>query len=474
MTTEEPKTEIEVPRSGTPAPKPDAGRWTLRRISGLIAALAAVGTVLAGLTGYWTTYRTVTRELLAPTAPAERARLSIVVLPFANLSGDPAQEYLADAITEGLTTSLSRIVGTFVIARSTAFTYKGKPIDVRQVGKDLGVRYVLEGSEQHSGSHVRVNAQLIDAETGAHLWADQFDADRPDLLQMQDEIVTRLARAMEIKLIAVDAARVTRTRPGNLDAQDLALRCVAGFNNSATMADFIAAVDLCDRALHIDNSNVIALTGMTFRYIVPVIRSQSTDRQADIRQANELVSRALSIDANNYAAHHAKALVLMAQARTQEAVVEEERSLALNPSFIDAYIGLCLANYFLGRPDRTLELADKAMRLSPRDPFLRMLYHMKGMAYFMKQQDEQAIDWLRRAEGVDPFTELVHAAALALTGRQADASEALKRYLASNGVTSKTIAQFRKQQLALADNPTWVAYNERFFTGLRKAGMPEE
>ena len=153
------------------------------------------------------------------------------MLPFANLSGDPAQDYLADVITEGLTTGLSRISGTFVIARSTAFTYKGKPVDVKQIGKDLGVRYVLEGSEQHSGNQVRVNAQLIDAETGAHLWADQFDADRADLLQMQDEIVTRIARAMQIQLVAVDAARVTRTRPGNLDAEDLALRCEAGIYN---------------------------------------------------------------------------------------------------------------------------------------------------------------------------------------------------------------------------------------------------
>jgi adenylate cyclase len=160
--------------------------------------------------------------VLATTPP-----LSIVVLPFANLSGDPGQDYLADVITEGLTTDLSRINGTFVIARSTAFTYKGKPVDVKQVGKDLGVRYVLEGSEQHSGNQVRVNAQLIDAETGAHLWADQFAADRADLLQMQDEIVTRLARAMQIQLVAVDAARVTRTRPSNLDAEDLALRCEA-------------------------------------------------------------------------------------------------------------------------------------------------------------------------------------------------------------------------------------------------------
>ena len=135
---------------------------------------------------------------------------------------------------------------------------------------------------------------------------------------------------------------------------------------------------------------------------------------------------------------------------------------------------LCIANNFLGRTDRALELADKAIRLSPRDPFLRGMYHMKGWAFFMKRQDDQAIEWLRRAEGGTVFTELILAAALALTGQQADAHETLKRYLAVNGVTSKTIAQLRKQQLSLADNPTWVAYNERLFEGLRKAGMPEE
>ena len=184
----------------------------------LAAGIVALVVITAGV---WLAVRPAS----GPEVSATRPRLSIVVLPFANLSGDPAQEYLADVITEGLTTGLSRINGTFVIARSTAFTYKGKPTDVKQVGKDLGVRYVLEGSEQHSGNEVRVNAQLIDAETGAHLWVDQFDADRADLLQMQDEIVTRLARAMQIQLVAVDAARVTRTRAGNLDAEDLALRC---------------------------------------------------------------------------------------------------------------------------------------------------------------------------------------------------------------------------------------------------------
>jgi adenylate cyclase len=457
--------EVGKPAQAKPTKQPTQ-RSTFVALAMTIVALVLIAA------GIWLAMRPA-RD---PEMSAKMPRLSIVVLPFANLSGDPAQDYLADAITEELTTGLSRISGTFVIARSTAFTYKGKPVDVKQVGKDLGVRYVLQGSEQRSGNQVRVHAQLIDAETGAHLWADQFDADRADLLQMQDEIVTRLARALEIKLTAVDAARVQQTRPGNLDAEDLAMRCEVGVYNASVPGskEFMAALNFCDRALQIDNNNVFALTGMTARYITPVILAQSRDPQADIRQADEFVSRALAIDPNSYWAHFAKAYVLMGQNRTQEAVVEGERSLALNPSFINAYYALCAANNILGRPDRALELADKAIRLSPRDPALRTLYHMKGWALFMKQQDDQAIEWLRRAEGGDIFTELILAAALALTGQQADAHETLKRYLALNGTTSTTIVQLRKQQLSIADNPTWVAYNERLFEGLRKAGMQED
>src|SRR5215468_10996312 len=226
MTTEDPRTEIEVPQSGTPAPEANARRWTLTRISSLVAALAAVGTVLAGLTGYWTTYRTITRELLAPlkpgpTAPTEAARYSIVVLPFANLSGDPSQDYLADAISENLTTGMSRYFP--VIARNTDFTYKGKNIDAKEIGKDLGVRYVLEGSVQRDQNRVRVNAQLIDAHSGAHLWADRFDTTQADLLQMQDEVVARIASALRQELMRAEAQNsAIATNP---DAWDLAIRC---------------------------------------------------------------------------------------------------------------------------------------------------------------------------------------------------------------------------------------------------------
>jgi adenylate cyclase len=298
MTTEDPKTEIEVPKSRAPEPKPDARRRKLRKIGGLLAGFAAVGTVLAGLTGYWTTCRTVTKEIFSPVKSGPIAPpLSVVALPFSNLTGDAAQDYLGDVVTEELTTSLSRIPQSFVIARSTAFTFKGKAVDVRQIGRDLGVRYVLEGSLAQGGNRVRVNAQLIDADTGAHLWADQFDADRTDLLDMQDEIVTRLSRALQIRLIEVDAAHVARTHPGDPDAEQLAMRCQAVLVSSHPgSVEAQGGYSLCERALERDERNVRALVNLSFKFIDRVLSEQSLDREADIRQAGELVSRALAID----------------------------------------------------------------------------------------------------------------------------------------------------------------------------------
>jgi len=476
MTTEEPKTAIEVPASRAPEPKPDARRRMLRKIGALLAGFAAVGTVLAGLTGYWTTYRTVTKEILSPVKPGPTApRLSVVVLPFSNLTGDAAQGYLGDIITEELTTSLSRIPHSFVIARSTAFTFKGKAVDVRQIGRDLGVRYILEGSLEQGGSRVRVNAQLIDAETGAHLWADQFDADRTDLLDMQDEIVTRLSRALQIRLIEVDAAHVARTNLGDPDAEQLAMRCEAALVNSQPgSAEEQEGYSLCERALERDQRNVRALVNLSFKFIYRILSEQSLDREADVRLADELVSRALAVDPNVYGVHFAKAQILLGQEHFEEAIVEAERSLALNPSFVGAYSPLSLANSFLGRPQEAIEYADKAMRLSPRDPLLYVFYLENGFALSLLGQDNQAITWLRRAVAAAPqwpLPQALLAAALSLTGHEAEASDVLKRYLSLRGTKARTVAQWEGQMPS--NNPLFLAYAARLVEGLRKAGLPE-
>jgi len=404
-------------------------------------------------------------------------RLSIVVLPFTNLGGDPTQDYLADVITEELTSNLSRIAGSFVIARSTAFTYKGKPIDVRQLGRDLGVRYALEGSAQRSGNRVRLTAQLIDAESGAHLWSDQFDANIANVLEMQDEIVKRVSVPLEIRLIDIDAARIARTPPANLDAQDLALQCMAGVIPSMMVEGSNPAYGFCERAAQIDEHNAIALTFLSLKYIAPVLNMQSTDPQAAIRQAEGFAGRALVTDRNFYWAHLASAAVLISQTRHDEAIVELEQTLALNPGFTTAYALLCEANNYQGRPDRGMEYADKAIRLSPRDPLLGWFYGEKAWALLMQQQDDLAIEWLRRTLKIVPEVPIQHAllaSTLALAGRQVEASEALKQYLSLKATTSKTIAEFRPQHRALSDNPKWLAYSDRLVEGLRKAGMPEQ
>jgi TolB-like protein/Flp pilus assembly protein TadD len=476
MTTEDPKTEIEVPRPGAPEPKPSGRRWTLKKIGGLVAAFAAMGTILAGLAGYWTTYRTITREILASVKPGPTApRLSVVVLPFSNLTGDAAQDYLGDVITEELTTSLSRIPHSFVIARSTAFTYKGKAVDVRQIGRDLGVRYILEGSQEQGGNRVRVNAQLIDADTGAHLWADQFDADRTDLLDMQDRIATRLSRALQIRLIEVDAARVARTHPGDADAEQLAMRCQAvlvGAHPGSVEA--LGGYSLCERALERDERNVRALVSLSFKFTDRILSEQSPDRESDVRQASELVSRALATDPNDYGAHFAKAEILLGQQRFEEAIVEAERSLALNPSFVSAYSALSVASSFLGRPQEALDYADKAMRLSPRDPNLYAFYLNKGFALSLLDQDDQAIGWLRRAVAAAPqwpLPQVLLAAALSLTGHESEARDVLNRYLSLTWTRARTIAQFKEQMPS--NNPLFLAFAARFVEGLRKAGMPD-
>jgi TolB-like protein len=408
--------------------------------------------------------------------PHSYPRLSLVVLPFINLSGDTTQDYLADIITEGLTACLSRIRDSFVIARTTAFTYKGKALDVKQIGRELGVLYVLEGSAQQSGRRVRVSAQLVDADTGAHLWADRFDSDQADLFQMQDEIVTRLARALEIELAAVEAAHISSTRSENLDAEEMALRGEAIFLAYGVYRDEAeAGFDLCERALEIDPNNVRALSIIAEKFATRVSSLQSIDREADIRRAHELATRALATDPNSYHAHQAMARVMLAEKRPQEAIVAAERSLSLNPGFIPAYRNLCVATTYLGNPQKTVEYADKAMRLSPSDPYLAFFHLFKAVGCFMQHRDDEATASLRRAVAYSPeFSNAVAwlAAVLALTGHEAEARDALKRYFLIRGTKSRTIAQWKS--LAYSDNAIYLAFRERYYKGLRKAGMPEE
>ena len=417
---------------------------------------------------------------VAANAPAKAARLSMVVLPFANLSSDRGQDYLVDALTDGLTTSLARLRDTFVIARNTAMTFKGKPVDAKAIGKDLGVRYVLEGSVQPSGDKMRVNAQLIDASSGAHLWAEQFDTPRADLLQTQDAIVARLANNLDFQLTEAEAARLKRTTVANSDAEDLALQCAAGQWKAGSIGkEADAAYALCEQALAIDPNNVRALTALGWKFIWLAQVGGSGDPKGDLERADELESKALALDPDWTWPHAAKGFILRAQGRTQVAVPEDERALALDSSNVGALSNLGWDYLSLGEFDKSVEYFDKAILESPQDPGLVHWYGGKAVANFGLKNYDRAIEQARQAIAINPnYVQYIHAAliaALALTGQVTQAREALQRYLAlpSTGPL-KTIAAWKAYYSAQGGDPSRVEFNERTYDGLRKAGMPEE
>jgi TolB-like protein/DNA-binding winged helix-turn-helix (wHTH) protein len=417
-----------------------------------------------------------TNNGILPFGMLRGGRFSLVVLPFVDLSDGPAQDHLADAITDGLTTYLSRIRDAFVIARSIAMTYKGRAIDVRQIGRELGVRYVLEGSEQHSGSLVRVNAQLIDVDTGAHLWAERFDAHYVDLLQAQDEIVTRLARALQIEMTALESARISPSVTVRRGAEDLGLAGEAIYlRYGPSRRESESGFQLCERALAIDPNNVRALGILAEKTTMRVTGMQSIDRDADIRRSAELVARALAADPNSYHAHHAKARLLVAQKRAEEALIEAERSLRLNPGYIPSYLVLCQANLMLGLPKNTIEHARKVKRLSPPDPYLYVFHTQEGLAHIMLGEDDLAVACLRQAVANNPEFPAASGylvAGLALIGKIAEAREQLERYLSLPDAHTKTVAGWRN--MAYSEDPAYLAMRHRIYEGLRKAGMAEQ
>ena len=260
-------------------------------------------------------------------------RLSIVVLPFANIGGDPEQDYFADGVTESLTTDLSRISGAFVIGRSTAFTYKGKAVDLQQVGRELRVRYVLEGSVQRGGNRMRVNVQLIEAETGAHLWAERFDKPVADLFEMQDEIVARLANQLRAELVDAEARRAEPAL--NPDSMDLYFQGQALFYRFTP--DFLEkARTFFERALELDSCNVDALTGVAMVDLAIGGSLAVDDPRPFMAAAEAKFSRALSAAPNHAWAHFGLGFVLSLTGRAQRGVDELERALMIDPNFGDS------------------------------------------------------------------------------------------------------------------------------------------
>jgi adenylate cyclase len=455
------------PRSAKPATGARLrGRPWLSAVSVCLALL-----VVFSATRWW--YVGHERGLTAQETELTGPHLSIVVLPFRNLSGDSTQDYVGDVLTEELTTSLSRLPGSFVVSRTTAFAYRDKAMDVKDIGKELGVRYVLEGSAEKSGQRVRVSAQLIDAATGAHLWADQFDANQREMLEMQDEIVTRLARALQIELADVEASRVARAHSENADADELAMQCEAGYLRSGALRAAESTYALCERALGMDIRNPRVLAILAIRSLARVINFVDDDPESELRRADDLTARAVMIDPNNYLAHYARALFLAFE-RPDEAIVEAERALALNPSFLPTYNALSTANLSAGHPQKAVDYAESALRLSPRDPLAYAFLRDAGFGLFSLSRYEEAAKAFNESVAVNPELAIsfaMLAASLTLAGRDEGAREALRRYFALPAGAAKSIAQLKGRQPS--NSPSLREVYDRVNQGLAKAGMPQ-
>ena len=398
-------------------------------------------------------------------------RLSIVVLPFANLGGNPEHEYFVDGVTESLTTDLSRMSGMLVIGRNTAFTYKGKAGDLKQIERDLNVRYVLEGSVQRGGNRMRVNVQLVDAETGHQLWADRFDKPVADLFDMQDEIVSRLANQLNAQLVAAEARRGERAV--NPDSRDLYFQGMAWFNKGLRPDTLARARSFFELALELDPGNLDAELG-TAQVDAQLGNSYLTDDPRTYYAAAELtLTKVLSLAPNNAWAHYWLGFVQVGTNRGDLGIAECERALALDPNLARAHALMGTGKNFSGRPDETEFHVKEALRLSPRDDFAFHWMLTVGAAKLHLRADEEAVLWLGRSIERDRNWPLAHfflAAALANLGKLKEARAATQSGLALD--PTFTIRRF--QVGAAADNASFMATREHFYDGMRKAGVPEQ
>jgi len=368
--------------------------------------------------------------------PAAAPRLSIVVLPFTNLSDDREQQYFADAITEDLTTDLSRIAGMFVISRSTAFTYRGKRVDVKQIGRELAVRYVLEGSVRRLGNQVGVNAQLIDAATDAHLWAEQFSAETSDLFSLQDEITTRIAVTLSLELVKAEVARPSQ----HPDAQDYILHGRAVGMKPQSRETSAEVIALYEQALALDPQSVETQSRLAIALISRVLNNMTDTPAADLARAEALAQQASAASPHSDLVH-----------------------------------GHCKT--FTGALEETIPLVEQAIRLSPRDPLIGHFYVEIGRVHLLRSRTGEAVAWLEKARGAMPEHSAPHAylaAAYGLTGEieRASAELAEARSLA---LDDRFSSLSRLQAIGYWGVPKIRAlFEATYFAGLRLAGMPEE
>ena len=439
------------------------GGWLVRR-GGLHAAIALVLGAVA--LGSWLIWQNPDRT--ASSAPPA----SIVVLPFSNLDSYPAQDHLAAGLTTDLTMDLSRIPGTLVIASATAQTFSGSKSDPRQVSRMLNVRYVLEGTIRSNGEQVRIAVQLVDGESGATRWGERFDRRREEIVLWQDEIVSRIAVALDHRLTALESERAVRERPNNPAVFDLTARGWALVYAAKSPDSYDAARALFLQALERDPRATNAIAGLAWSAGISLLNGWSRSSDADEQIARKAAADLLSIDPNHVIGHQVRGFLHRYAGDTAAAKDAFSTAVQINPNFAPAHAQLGVTELELGRPEEAIESAKRAIRLSPRDPNLRSWTAFIGMALVHSERYPQAIPWLSRS--VDTATPIAlhqayYLSALALAGRREDSQKALVELLKARPAT--TITNVRSS--ARSTNRDFIAQREHFVVGLQLAGLPE-
>ena len=402
---------------------------------------------------------------IAPNPGPNGTRQSIAVLPFTNMSGDPEQEYFSDGISEDIITDLSKIAGLTVIARNSSFTYKGRSVDVREIGRELGVRSVLEGSIRRAGQRVRITAQLIDATSGSHLWAERYDRDLTDIFAVQDEVTTQIVGALKVTLSPAEKARLVEKEPSNIAAYDCVLRgreiMLGKDKNRET---FVEAVTYFKKALELDANYSQAYASLGFAHMFDYQNRWSDDPDKSLKLAREYAQKAIDNDPNEPMAHGAAALTAIFEKDFDRAQAEVDRTLALNPSSALAHNLLGTIRSYSGRPLEAIPAIEQAMRLDPA--FRPQFLHFLGIAYLLAGKYETAAAMLRQRILLVPSTDFSRAVLAATLGHLGEIEEARRVWAELMKINPKFSfsAYIGRQPMRPEDA-------ERVVAGLAKTGL---
>jgi len=413
------------------------------------------------------------------TYPAEALPLpdkpSIAVLPFSNMSGDPEQEYFSDGITEDIITELSRFPTLFVIARNSSFAYKGQSVDVRRVAEELGVRYVLEGSIRRAGQRVRITAQLIDSETGKHIWAERYDRDLEDIFALQEEITRNVAGAIAPQIEMAEMDRVRGARPGNVSAYDLALKAQALFYDAARKGSpeiLQQALDTTAAALEVDARNAHALWIQAWACVEGYLYRWGPAPDELLNEAWAAAERLVDVDSSDPRAYSARGMVEQFRGNHEAAVADHRYAFALNPNFAINIFTMAWCESLAGFTEEAREHAALGLRLSPRDNelWLGVAYLALAQASFADGDFEKCKEWAQLAIQMHPRAPIRQALMIACCVHNGDLEEAKEhaKFLAS--FSPDFIPSVLRGDLTLYKMPE---HNALLVEGLRKAGLPE-